>query len=91
MLDVHVLEVHPIFSLVSGCGSLRAEGVQGDAGILCHLHVLEAHISPEESKLLSQRVELPLRAAVSLPNSMSLWESVMSAYTRESVQSAESD
>lgn len=90
-LDVYVLEVHPILFLVSGCGSLRAEGVQEDAGIPCHLHVLEAHISPEERKLLSQRVELPLRAAVSLPNSMSLWESVMSAYTQESVQNSESN
>lgn len=53
-----------------------SRGAQEDAGVPCHLHVLEAPMAPEESKLLSQRAELPLRAAVSLPNSTSLWESV---------------
>lgn len=91
LLDVYVLEVHLILFLVWGCRSLRAEGVWEDAGIPCHLHVLEAPMAPEESKLLSQRAVLPLHAAVSPPNSMSLWESVRQcpAYTQESIQSTE--
>lgn len=46
---MYVLEVHPILFLY---GSLRAEGVQEDAGIPCHLHVLEAHIITRRTQIV---------------------------------------